>query len=521
MNALFSPAVPSRALLVHEAFELQRAQGPHSAAVRWQDKDLSYRDLGEAADLLADRLRSNGAAGRPIGIFLHRGIDLPVAVLAVLKAGGAYVPLDPAYPDSRITAMMRDSLMRTVLTERSLLDRLGSPDGVLPVVLDGAEAPAERGIGSADSRRAPVEITAADLAYVIYTSGSTGVPKGVAMPHGPLANLIAWQQTQSPSAVAARTLQFAALSFDVAFQEMFSTWAAGGTLIMIDEAARRDYHELLEVLDSQEVRRIFLPFVALQGLAQYTQTVERWPRTLREVITAGEQLYVTPAVRTLFRHLGDAVLVNQYGPSETQVVTSLTLSGDPAAWPDRPSIGRPISGARTYILDEKLRSVPPGVPGELCIGGPVLANGYLGMPEATSEKFRQDPFSADGDRLYRTGDLCRTLPDGSIEFLGRLDGQVKVRGHRVELGEVESGLRSLPGIADVAVVAVDSPMTGKKLVAHVIPAEDSGLQPRVLRAALSETLPDYMIPSKFVEVEGGFPLTPSGKVDRRALAERA
>ncbi|MDQ0987710.1 amino acid adenylation domain-containing protein [Streptomyces sp. V2I9] len=497
--------------LAHELFEARRRTHPRRPAVLWGERSLGYEELGRDADRLANALRLAGVAGQAVGVFFGRGFSITVAVLGTLKAGCAYVPLDPAYPDERLAAMVRDSGTRVLLTEKALLDRIPLPDGTRALLLEDALSAVEE----APPSPAP-EIGPETLAYVIYTSGSSGTPKGVAMPHGPLANLIDWQCAHSACGTGDRTLQFSALSFDVSFQEMFSTWASGGTLVVADDTTRRSWQALIDLLNSASVRRLFLPFVALQSIAAHASSVGVWPDYLREVVTAGEQLQVTPAVRALFRRLDGAVLVNQYGPSETHVVTSLELRGDPDGWPDQPSIGRPIARAEAYVLDERLRPRQPGTPGELCIGGPVLARGYLGMPEATAARFVSLP-GPGGGRIYRTGDLVELRPDGTLQFLGRLDDQVKIRGHRVETGEVEAHLRTLPEIADAAVVVREGPGGVKQLVAFCVPARGAEVVASAVRRSLSSRLPDHMIPSS-VRPLPALPLTSSGKVDRRTLA---
>ncbi|MFJ1589125.1 amino acid adenylation domain-containing protein [Kitasatospora albolonga] len=501
-----------RTPFAHELFEARRVSHPELPAVIVGERSLTYEELGREADRLAHALRREGVTGQPVGVFFERGFAIAVAVLGVLKAGCAYVPLDPAYPDERLAAMVGDSGAPVLLTEKALLDRAPLPDGTRALVLEDALS----AVGDAP-RPVPPEVGPDTLAYVIYTSGSSGVPKGVAMPHGPLANLIDWQCAHSSCGTGDRTLQFSALSFDVSFQELFSTWASGGTLVVADDATRRSWQALIELLDRASVRRMFLPFVALQAIAAHAGSVGVWPSSLREVVTAGEQLQVTPAVRALFQHLEGAVLVNQYGPSETHVVTSLELRGDPREWPDQPSIGRPLANVEAYVLDEQLRPRQPGEAGELCIGGPVLAQGYLGLPEATAARFRTVPGLAGGGRIYRTGDLVELRPDGTFQFLGRLDDQVKIRGHRVETGEVEAHLRTLPEIADAAVVVREGAGGIRQLVAFCVPARGAEVVASAIRRSLSARLPGHMIPSS-VRPLPALPLTSSGKVDRRTLA---
>ncbi|WP_320772918.1 amino acid adenylation domain-containing protein [Streptomyces sp. CRN 30] len=511
------PAPADDRPLAHEAVAAQARRTPDAPAVVHGDRTLTYAELEAAAANVAAHLVARGAARRPVGICLRRSPELAVAVLGVLKAGGCYLPLDPDYPADRLAFMAADSGIRTVLTQRDLTDGAGptSLTGLLesadvePLVVDdlpSAPAPAPA---------VPLPVAGPDdLAYLIYTSGSTGRPKCVAMPHRALANLLAWQRDRSAAGTGTRTLQFTPIGFDVSFQELFGTWATGGTLVMVDDEVRRDPARLLDLLADRRVERLFLPFVALQQLAEYACATGRTLPELREVATAGEQLFATPALREFFRsHAPEAVLDNHYGPSETHVVVAERLAKDPAAWPDLPPIGRPVAGARALVLDEALRPVPPGATGELCVAGPVLADGYLGRPDLTAERF----VLRDGTRLYRTGDLVRHLPDGRLQYLGREDDQVKIRGHRVETGEIEAVLRALPAVTDAAVVAQESP-AGRRLVAHYLTAADDAAAPHpaAVRQALAGRLPEYMVPAAVLKLES-FPLTPSGKLDRAAL----
>ncbi|HEY6397226.1 MAG TPA: amino acid adenylation domain-containing protein, partial [Solirubrobacteraceae bacterium] len=489
----------------------QARRTPDAAALVMRGRELSYRELDERANGLAARLREQGVGPDVVvAVAAERSLEMAVAVLAVLKAGGAYVPVDPGYPPERVALMLADSDAPVLLTQRHLLERLPEHRAMALCLddPDAFEAPSA-------AWHEPVA-TLDDLAYVIYTSGSTGRPKGVGMGHGPLANLIAWQLSALRHPVAARTLQFASLSFDVAFQELFSTWCSGGTLMLIDDETRRDPQALLRALSDLEVERVFLPFVALQTLSEAAQRLQASLPRLREVITAGEQLKATAQVRRFFARHPECVLVNQYGPTETHVVTSFELSGAPDGWPALPPIGRPIAGASVYILDRHRQPVPVGVPGELYAGGATVARGYLHRPELTAERFAEDPFAAHrGARMYRTGDLARHLPSGEIAFLGRSDDQVKVRGFRVELGEVEAILARHPAVAEaVAILYTDGDV--QRLVAYVVPRTGEPVEQGELLAHARRTAPDYLVPQQIVVVDK-IALTPSGKVDRRAL----
>lgn len=335
------------------------------------------------------------------------------------------------------------------------------------------------------------------------------------MHHGALANLIQWQLQHTPRGVT-RTLQFASLSFDVSFQELFSTWCSGGTLVLCGEETRRDMAALCQLIRERRIHRLFLPFVALQQLAESASSLEApvFP-SLCEIITAGEQLQVTAAVASLFRRHAPMRLVNQYGPAEAHVVTAHALPGDVDLWPASPPIGRPVSNTTIYILDRWGHPAPLGVPGELYIGGLQVARGYLHRPELTAERFLPDPFSDDGGaRVYRTGDLARYLSDGNIEFLGRIDGQIKIRGYRIEVGEVEALLMRHELVREAVVVAREDSPGNRRLVAYVVCSGE--LDVRALRGHLLQQLPEYMVPALYVPLDA-FPVTPSGKIDRRSL----
>ncbi len=333
------------------------------------------------------------------------------------------------------------------------------------------------------------------------------------MPHRTLVNLISWQQRELGP--GGRTLQFAPLSFDVSFQEIFSTLCAGGTLVLVPKKLRQDPVGLWRFIRLQKIQRLYLPFVALQQLAETASGMRPLPTGLREIITAGEQLQVTPHIRNLFKSLRGCQLHNHYGPSETHVVTAFTLTGSPEDWGLLPPIGRPIANTSIHLLDAALSPVPVGVPGEMYIGGDNLARGYLNRPELTAEKFVVGPGYPEA-RLYRTGDLARYLPDGNIEFLGRLDSQVKIRGFRVEPGEVEAALAAHPALREAAVVAREDYPGDRRLVAYAVARTETRPTAGELRRFLQGHLPEYLVPAAFVFLDR-LPTTPSGKMDRRAL----
>jgi amino acid adenylation domain-containing protein len=494
-------------------FEEQVARTPEQPALVFNSQRLSYAQLNARANRLANYLGQLGVGrDRRLGICLERSIEMVVGVLATLKAGAAYVPLDPEYPTERLRFMLSDSSCAVVLTSDDVADRL--PDSNARIVRMDRDA---GNIEPQPDANPDSEIFDEQLAYIIYTSGSTGRPKGVAMPHGALRNLIGWQLNSEFT--PARTVQFSSLSFDVSFQELFSTWCSGGTLVLVSQEVRRDPAAMVEFLRTQRIERIFLPFVYLQHLAEAAQSTGTVPESLRDVITAGEQLEITSAIRKLFEKLDNCRLHNQYGPSESHVVTAHTLSDQVREWPILPPIGRPIANTQIYIVDRNFEPVPVGIPGELLIGGANVSRGYLDRSGLTAERFVPDPFSAtSGARVYRTGDLARHHEDGEIQYLGRSDSQVKIRGFRIEPGEIETALAAYPSITQ-AVVAVRRATNANVLIAYVVTGEPGteGFE-RDLRAHLKSVLPEYMVPTRFVFLDA-LPLTSSGKIDRRALPE--
>jgi len=494
-------------------FETQVSRTPDAVAVECDGLELTYAQLDRQANRLANVLQQHGVgAGALVGLCLERSAELPVALIAVLKAGGAYVPLDPEYPPSRLELMLRDARAALLVTDSELVGRFESGDTPILCLDRETDAVAQ----ASDARPSPAA-TLDDLGYVIYTSGSTGTPKGVAMGQRALANLLLWHLANPRLAQPARALQFTPLSFDVSFQEIMSTWCSGGTLVMVSDEERLDPEKCLRFMDARRIERLFLPFVALQCLAEAAGRIGTVPPSLRDVITAGEQLQVNPHIASFFEQLADCPLHNHYGPTETHVVTSHVLTGPPSVWPPLPPIGRPIANTQIHILDDNGKPVSPGETGELHVGGTALAQGYLHRPELTGERFLPDPFSADETaRLYRTGDLARQLPAGDIEFLGRRDAQLKIRGYRIEPGEVEVALGEHAGVRQAAVIAREDEPGEKRLVAYVVAAGTPAVSTSAIRRHLAERLPDYMVPSAFVVLDG-LPRTPSGKIDRRNL----
>jgi amino acid adenylation domain-containing protein len=539
---------------VHTRFEAQAIRTPDAVALAFGHVQLSYAALNARANQLARVLRLLGIGeGTRVGICTLRGIEPIVGLLAILKAGAAYVPLDPAAPAERRLWMLADARASALLTQTALCADFER--AMLPTIC--LDADWVRALGVARATDNPqLGISAQQLLYVIYTSGSTGVPKGVAMSHRALVNLLDWQLAYLGQDTTTRFVQFASLAFDVSYQEIFPTLASGGTVVLIDEEQRRDARALGRELAAQRVERIYLPYIGLQQLAEAGTDGLRLG-ALRDVIVSGEQLQLTPAIERLFEGLPGRALHNFYGPSESHAVSSYRVEGAPAAWARRMPIGRAIANTQMYVLDQRLAVVPIGVIGELYIGGICLADGYLGRPDLSADRFIPNPFLELNDerrtanderdtaeqpvvldpsafaRLYKTGDLARWRAEGALEFLGRRDGQIKLRGYRVELGEIEATLGQHQQVGECVVLLREDVPGLQQLVAYVVPAEDekrktndesadapvvrrpASLIPE-LRGFLAERLPEYMVPSALVLLDA-LPLTINGKIDRPAL----
>ncbi|WP_122315227.1 non-ribosomal peptide synthetase, partial [Pseudomonas cichorii] len=510
-------------LLVHQLFEARAGQQPDALAVTFEHQQVSYGELNRQANRIAHRLLELGVGfDDRVAICCRRSPEMIAGLLGILKAGAGYVPLDPDYPAERLDYMLRDSAPKAVISQAALAG-LFSDSSVPAVLLDGLAEGAEEFCRQPDHN--PQLTTRGHrpehLAYVIYTSGSTGQPKGVAMPHGPLVNLMHWQLAEGIKSgnIAPATVQFAALGFDVAFQEIFSTLCAGAPLSLIHADTRLDLRKLYQHLCDARIERLYLPCIALQALAEALidyPVLREQTCVLREVITAGEQLRITAPIRALFEHLPECRLHNHYGPTESHVTTALTLPANVADWPTLPAIGVPVANTRIYLLDARFQPVPVGVAGEIYIGGVCVARGYLNRDELTADRFLSDPFVASG-RLYKTGDLgCRSA-DGVIEYLGRNDDQIKIRGFRVELGEIESCLTDHLAVRDAVVLAREDHPGDKRLVAYfTAQAGQHKASADLLRSHLQARLPDYMIPAAYVELER-MPVSANGKLDRRAL----
>jgi len=513
------PTVPT--VGVAQLFERQAEETPLATAIASKDGDLTYGELNRRANQLAHHLRERGVGPeKVVGLLVDRSAEAMIALLGILKAGGAYLPLDPSFPAARLELMLDGTDLSLVVTREFLKDSLRAIDAPIVDLDSDAAAIAERSGDNPDCRTSPE-----NLLYLIFTSGSSGKPKGVAMPHGAITNLIAWQLEKTRIDRPARTLQFASLSFDVSIQEIFTAWCSGGTLVLVENEIRRDMERLAEFIADEGLERIFVPFVALQQLSEIYRSLGTEKLVLREVITAGEQLQITPAVSALFERLPECALCNQYGPTESHVATAYQMPDDRRAWPVLPPIGRPLANMEIFILNAARQPVPVGVTGELYIGGAGLAREYANRPALTAKRFVAHPFEADAKsgadskstaRLYRTGDLARYRRDGTIEFLGRSDFQVKVRGYRIELGEIETILCRHDVVREAAVVLREDTPGRKRLAAYVVAERGAEPDGRALRDFASRHLPRYMIPATYTLLDA-LPLTPGGKVDRKAL----
>jgi amino acid adenylation domain-containing protein len=469
---------------------------------------LHYGELNARANQLAHCLHSLGVQPRRvIGVCLGRSIDLVVGLLGILKAGSAYLALDPAYPLDRLSFMLDDAGTSAVVTTRALADRLSAP-GRKVMCLDDWEPFARFSTNSP-----AVHVSADDLAYVVYTSGSTGQPKGVLVPHSGLLNLIAWHQRAFAVTPSDRATQIASPAFDALGWEIWPYLTRGASVYIVDEETRLDPQKLRDWLIAHEITISFLPTV----LAESVMRLE-WPKlsALRVLLTGADSLQNYPDQSLPF------TLVNNYGPAEATVVTTsgvVPCSSDMSDTSRPPTIGSPIDNISVHLLDEQRQPVPLGTVGEIYIGGAGVAKGYLNQPELTAERFVPDPWNdAPQARLYKTGDLARVLPDGQIEFIGRSDFQIKIRGIRVEPREIEALLCQQPEIQASIVIARDDPSGEKQLVAYIVVPQDAHISAGTLRSTLAASLPKALVPAVFVRLEA-LPISPNGKLDRGRLPE--
>ena len=511
-----APAAGADGECIHVLFQAQAARTPDAEAIACAGRSVSYRALDEESSRLAHHLVARGVGPESrVGVFTERAPETVIAILAILKAGGAYVPLDPAYPAERLRYMLADAGARTVVAPA------GVPGGLAGLVADLLDMPAEAGAIGARPAEAPARAAHPDgAAYVIYTSGSTGTPKGVVVPHRCVPNLARAVTGGLGVGPGSRVLQFASFSFDAAVWEVFPALLSGASLVLASRDDLLPGPALIETLRRERVSLVTLPPSVLAVLPP-----EGLP-DLATVVSAGEAIDAA----VVERWSAGRTLVNAYGPTEVTVCATFA-----PCQPDgrAPSIGRPFANVSVHVLEPGGIRAPVGVPGELFVGGAGVARGYLGRAALTAERFVPDPFGAPGARLYRTGDRARWRSDGTLEFMGRADQQVKVHGFRIEPGEVEAALRRHPGVRECAVVVRDDVGGDRRLVAYVVPAPGYGARapggadaplfagagatlPAALREHLRERVPEHMVPAAFVELES-LPATPNGKLDRAAL----
>ncbi|MDZ8084001.1 MAG: amino acid adenylation domain-containing protein [Nostoc sp. DedQUE12b] len=517
---------------IHELFEEQVKRTPDAVAIIFENQQLTYQQLNCRANQLAHYLQSlNVKPDTLVGICVERSLLMVVGLLGILKAGGAYLPLDPDYPQERLSFMLEDAQVPVLLTQQQLLKKLPQHQAQV-VCLDTDwqfiskssqdNALAQLTVGIAFDGATPIaDVQAMNLAYVIYTSGSTGRPKGVMIPHGAITNHCCIIQQAYALGRSDRVLQFASINFDASLEQIFPTLIAGATLVLRGS-------DVWTPTNFQKIISDFGLTVVNLPTAYWQQLAQEWAKTqvldtnseLRLVIVGGDVMLPEYVAIWQQSAMSRVRLVNAYGPTETTITASLfeilPQLSEKINLKKMP-IGRPLPNRTVYIIDSYLQPVPIGVPGELHIGGAGLARGYLNRPELTKEKFILNPFSDELDsRLYKTGDLARYLPDGTIEYLGRIDNQVKIRGFRIELGEIEAGLSQYEDVQTCCVIAREDTTGDKRLVAYVVPHLEQTPTVSQLRSFLSGQLPTYMMPHAFVILES-LPLLPNGKVDRRAL----
>ncbi|MGW2204945.1 amino acid adenylation domain-containing protein [Streptomyces sp. NPDC001774] len=492
------------------AFERQAGRTPDNVALVCEDRELTYAELNAAANRLARLLASRGVGAEDIvAVAVPRSVDLVVSLLAVMKAGAAYLPLDADHPRDRIAYMLADAGARTVLTTRELSDALPDAPGVARLLLDEPSLTAER--DALDGADLGLDIALDRAAYVIYTSGSTGRPKGVVVSHDGVGSLVATATDRIGITSESRVVQFASVGFDVTVWDLIMSLCVGGRIIVVPTERRVAGPALTEYIARHGATHMILPPSLVSALPQECELPDG------AVLIVGTEAVPSELIA---RWAGRLQVVVAYGLTEATVNSTLWIAA-----PDRPGpapIGEPDPNTRAYVLDAALRLVPVGTEGELYVSGRGLARGYLGRPGLTSERFVADPYATEpGARMYRTGDRVRWGADGNLEFLGRADGQIKIRGHRIEPGEIESAFMACPGIAQAAVLVREDHRSAKRLVAYLVaePGTDPESAVAEARARIAGTLPDHMVPSAVVRLDGPLPLTPNGKLDSRALPE--
>lgn len=496
---------------IHQVFAEQVARYPAHIAITYAEQSLTYEELDQRADQLAHTLQCLGVGLETrVGICMERSLEVVIALLAILKAGGAYVPLDPNYPQERLAFFIEDAEVAVLLTQTWLTSRLPASRTRIVCLDQPLETVTQKPMESC-----PDLVQPENLAYIMYTSGSTGKPKGVAVTHRNVVRLVK-ETNYLPFTHDQVFLQFSSISFDASTLEIWGGLLNGARLV-IAPPALPSLEELGALVQRSQINTLFLTTGLFQVMVENHVDALR---SLKYLVTGGDVLSVAAAQRAV-QELPACCILNGYGPTESTTFATCYRLHDSASIRTSVPIGRPISNTQVYVLDGNLQPVPIGVAGELFIGGDGVARGYLNRPELTREKFLPDPFSQETEaRMYRTGDLVRYRVDGTLEFLGRSDNQVKVRGFRVELNEIEAVLGMHPLVRSCVVLARVDAQGQKQLVAYLNLSQEHATAIEAVRTYLQQQLPAYMLPAVFVPIEQ-FPLTPNGKVDRQALPDPA
>jgi len=489
-------------MLVYQLIEESLAEFQGKTAIIYEDQSITYEALKERVNLLSYVILKEAFSEEFIGMSATRSVDMIIGILAILKAGKAYLPLDPKYPSLRLEHLIADADLKYTLCPDNET-AFFSEKGLKTIATDQ------------HYQLQPIEpVTQSEVVCVLYTSGSTGKPKGVCLGHQGLINQIIWQKANGLAGPDVRTLQFSHISFDGAFLEIFVPLASGGTLYLLNDSYRYNIGNLLRFIDEHQINRLFLSYTVVQYLSETAQLNNFYPASVKEIITGGELLRITPQIANFFHHLPECILMNVYGPTEASVwVTELKLKGNALNWPEIPSLGFLVAGIKVYLVDETLQPVSAGETGEILIAGECNALYYLNKPEQTAERFIQWKHPVEGEiKVYRTGDLAVYNADGSLQFKGRRDSQVKIKGgYRVELGELEVVIGNIKGVSQVKVI-VREDIPGERTIVAYLVVSDTAITDEHIKKAVANQLPLYMVPDA-IHFLDEFPFTVSGKID--------